>query len=418
MTQTSLARLCGIAVASLAFTIAFSVAAQLDSESANVAAPDDWAASVEQLLSAIETEESRNAPPTEALGRERLALGRLYEQQDEYDLAAAQFDRALEIIRARTGFNALEQAPIFREMIPNAENRGDFELEERLVALAAANADDPRAVGLYEEIADRQVAAFLRFQQQGTPFNVNVNERVRATYKVNPLFDERSAALAELERARENYAEAAALIRGGLDGGSELEALETKLVRTYYVEATLRNAMPPEAAYRSGEKIYRRMLAEKEAGSESAQSLASTLVALADWHLLFEHPRPAFERYRQAYDLLAAEPDAAELLSRLFVPEVPVRLPVFGANPLPAQPSDTGTEYLEVVVEVSEQGHAEATEVSAGGRDVPRDIENEIEREFVRGRFRPLFVDGDIAKNGRFHLRYPIDAARLSAGEG
>lgn len=384
--------------------------ASSDTEETGESVPADFSGALEELLAAIEVEENRQGRPTEDLSRLLGALGRYYQDMGNYELAAEPLARSLEILRIHRGLSSLDQASLIGAVMLNAENMGNFEivrqLEERLIALAADNPEDIRAVALYEEIADRQVAAFERFLDTGTPFNVEINDRVRESYSVNPLFDERGAALAELGRARTNYALATTLIRAGHpDARPRLPGLEEKLVRSYFLEATLRGAMTPGTAYRLGVQSYLRVI---EDGAPASRSLALTHTALADWHMLFSRYRPAREHYRQSWGILGDERGDPELLAQLFDPVVPVRLPAFGPDFEPVGESDSPLLAV-VIVEVSSYGKASVAEILVDGEDAPpRDLELQIRRAFGRHRFRPRIEAGQPAENGRFTVRYPV----------
>src|SRR5215471_14572787 len=103
---------------------------------------------IASIRDSIEAVEMQEGPNSVALIDPLNALGLLYRERNEPFLAAGALARAVEIVRFNYGLHSLEQAPLIRQMIVNAESVGDhqtaWDLEQGLLRLGARHPDDPR----------------------------------------------------------------------------------------------------------------------------------------------------------------------------------------------------------------------------------------------------------------------------------
>ncbi|HET7132383.1 MAG TPA: hypothetical protein VFJ95_09040, partial [Gammaproteobacteria bacterium] len=196
-----------------------------------------------------------------------------------------------------------------------------------------------------------------------------------------------------LALARSSYSAAISniLARGDI-ASEELVELEQDLIRSYYLEAERVRAGAGYAdldrLFALGEQSYERLLGYAGRNGATPFELASTLVHIADWRLVFAHNGEAVELYDKAYRMLADArvPEAA--IREMFPTNRPVLLPAFGESPFePADaPADAG--YVDVAFELSKYGVSKRIRVTGGSGAGDR-VEKDAVSIVARNRFRP-----------------------------
>ena len=120
-----------------------------------------------QLIEQITQKESRNGPNSERLIDPLTSLARLYQEEGDRRLAVTAMERLRQIVRANYGLYSLEQAPLIRQLMRNAEAIGDigaaWKLEQELLTLARRNSEDMRSASILSEAGDRRMDVLDRY---------------------------------------------------------------------------------------------------------------------------------------------------------------------------------------------------------------------------------------------------------------
>jgi len=411
--------LCAACVALAQLTGSFALA-----QAPPAAAPEapissaEWTALTEPLLERIGEEEARNGLFSRDLIEPLTALGRVYQELGEHDLAVAVLDRAFYLWRFNEGLHNLDQVPLVRRLVESERAVGRFgevaALEERLIELARRNRNDPRSAPIFREAAERELDYYERYLNGELPFTIAVND------SGGPA---RTAAFS-VWRARRYYNEAiAALAGGGEPAYAELAALEEGLTRTYYLEA--RNWQPTSldpndwatvrraSLYGLGRSSYQRRVGYAAASAPTVYEAARALVELADWSILFSRNGTGVKGYAQAHALLveAGAPDAA--IEALFPADVPVFLPAFVASPLDAQVRAPSPGHVDFDFEIGRYGQPRKIRiVDVSGADAAARAKAVV-GTIGRSRFRPSPF-AETARATTYRLRYSLADGRLS----
>jgi hypothetical protein len=233
-----------------------------------------------------------------------------------------------------------------------------------------------------------------------------------------PLTD-KELALAALRRARRlGSAAVQATLAAGNGATGEFRAVEEQLKGIYYFEMAHAELYPSyvykrdprrrslgEMIYATGAAVLEAAVVDRMSTTASPVDVATALVELGDWHLLFSANRTALEKYQAAYDLLVekAEADAA---NAFFAPEVPVMLPAFASDARHFDPAHRYRGYIDVSVEIGRYGDGTAVDVLDVSPGTSRAVERRLRRHVLETRFRPRFVDGEPARSDASALRY------------
>lgn len=387
--------------------VAAGVGASTGAAQLNTPHPDrDLAAITEPLLSAIEEEESRGGPLSGNLIDPLTSLGLTYQENGEHVLAIAVLDRALYLKRVNEGLFRLEQAELVERIIDSERAIGRVstveELEERLVELARRNAGDPRAAPIFREAAERKLDHYERYLRNDVPAELTL-----------PMIDEwASAASGSLRQARRHYTEAIFALLGNVqENQAEIDELEERLTRTYYLEASNRGRWyhdPEDSLYHRGLVSYQRRVRYTQVGSPAADR-AQTLIEQADWSLLFSRNGTAVDRYAEAYALLVEQRAPAGVIEELFPSNVPVFLPTF-ESPLAGIERPGSNGYIDVDFEIGKYGQPRKVSVVSVGGDDGAAASKYVVAAINHSRFRPSPVTGA----AEYRLRYTLADGTLA----
>jgi hypothetical protein len=196
-----------------------------------------------QVLANIQEIRARDGQYSPALRDELLRLIVLYRENDNDALALVAIERALQVVRATSGLYSLEQVPLLQQQIASEEAFGNaaavFDLEQELLTLARRHPDDPRAVAVLRDIADRQMAVVERMVDSneippqvilGCYYNEwSTDDDGAGNCRSGTRHTAVRGMLAEADR---NYAEAiGVLLRNEAYSSDDLRELEMELVR-------------------------------------------------------------------------------------------------------------------------------------------------------------------------------------------
>jgi len=365
----------------------------------------------------IEAAELRGGPNSTELIDPLTALGQLYQRGGESGLAATAFQQAVNVVRYNYGLHSLDQAPLVRELIANAESVGDrrsaWNLEQELLALAGRYPDDPRTARIFRETGDRRMDLLARYNAGENPPEIEYG-----CFYTEPLVPMEFAGIqgpsckaGSSTRAKQNVVKEAQVYYG--------RAVNVILDNLHYAS----DELPPllmqlvESSYRYGNPSLGRRnldyLLAYRASNEEASARLDTLVQIADWDLMYsigrDEENAALAEYAQAYRLLEEQDVAQDQIDRTFAPQTPVVLPAFLPNPLVNEPGRESAGHIDIGFEVDEYGRSRHVRIRDTSDDSTRAAERRVLQMVLRSRFRPAFADAQSARPARFVVRYYLN---------
>jgi hypothetical protein len=398
-----------------------------------------------EIVDSIREEQVRNGAYSAALVEPLTRLSFLYQESGDRGLAIAAIERALQVQRANFGLRTLDQAPLLRQMIENAEMLGDYkmawDLEQALIALAHKNPEDLRAVPIFREIADERMDLLERYVK-GDSFPpqivlgcfyeydpVNADESSVRSQGGNCYSGSRRVAIQEILRdAQRYYFDAIRVIqRNELYSSDELRDLEMELIRSSYLHGRIPtetrkfvdgkiltkeilDAMTPEEV---GRASLRRLLSYEVANDGSAEARVESLVLMADWDLMFANGRSENDAVLAAYEAAYRELEKAGTsqasIEGIFSPGTPVVIPAFLPNPLASEQTAASAGHIDVAFEIGKYGKSDKIEVVGSTNDVSDATKKELVRAISRSTFRPRVVAGRVAESSSVVVRYYPD---------
>lgn len=381
-------------------------------------------AAIEQRVAAIRAIEARQGPRSSELASELAALADLYREAGDHPLVLDALRRELDVVRANAGLHSLDQVPIVEGLIASTLELGDFaraaELDESVLELAFRNPDDPRVAAILIGVADRQMAAVSRFLEYGPPPQIDIDIDIGLVPGLpQGVVPARRTALRSLYRARRYYNNAiiAAQRNGPAHDIAELFAIEAKLLDTFHVEVTNPELYSSGASrpgdvpvFRPGEAAFKVHVENSATFRRTATAVASALLKLGDWQLIFSRNGTALRTYRTAHDLLVREGVERETIEALLAPDVPIMLPDF-------EPPDVADEgdtlayrgYVDLSFVLRRYGTVSDVRVVGASSDTPKAVLKRAERYVARSRFRPRLATGVPERTDEIAVRYYYD---------
>ncbi len=389
-------------------------------ESPPSAAPEDTQAAVDRQLALLNAAQAQPGERSPAMLEPLLSLAQLYQQRGEHVAAIAALEQAIHIVRVNSGLYSLDQADAVESLVANKEAVGQHAeattLEDYLQELVWRNPDDPRVPGVLTRLADAEMAAARRLVNGPPVPEIGVTSEVAATGPQSLVI--RSPALKALLAARRHYGQAIrASSQEGIDNVGELFTLEDRFVDTLYFEL----AHPQLRAYEDG--LQQKPMLLRAVGTEALSAkainraglqgdgpgVAEALVELGDWYLMFDVNGAALEQYQRAYELLVKHGAAQDTIATLMSPPIPASLPAFGRPEAGTAPERAARGYVDAAVAISRFGTATDVDVLASSPGTARTIERHLRQYVKRTRFRPRFIDGELARSDRFTARFYYD---------
>jgi hypothetical protein len=378
-----------------------------------------------EIVDDIRTEQKLNGVYSAALVEPLTALSFLYQESGDHTLAIAAIERALQVQRVNYGLRTLDQAPLIRQWIDNAERMGDvamaWDLEQALIALVQKNPDDLRAVPILREIGDRRMDLLVRFARGKFPpppqiilgcYYDPVEDLLAYDARGCHAGSRRVAVQAILEEAQSYYRDAIDVLqRNDLYSSAELRELEMKLVRTSYLHG--RDYAGKESPSRAavGRESLSRVLAYDVASNAPAEARVATLVQMADWDLMFADGRnqndAVLANYETAYRALEKAGSTQASIEETFSPQTPVAIPAFLPSPFkPCAPASESKSYIDVAFEIDRFGKSDKIKIVGSTDDVTNSAKRDLVRAIARSRFRPQFSAGHVAEDARVVVRH------------
>lgn len=411
----------------------------------------------QQLLQRIEEQRATEGFGSPAVIEPLMALGRFYEEHEEYELAVAAFEQARQVVRLNDGLYSLDQAPALSQRIRNEEARGNIEtawnLEQELLTLAQRYPDDLRTVGIFRELAGKRVDLLERYAAGERPPQITLGcyyasphdpdaPRPEAVFTPDtPLKNCRSGsrrrALTGIRQEALNYyAEAIeVLLHHELYSSDELRALEMEAVRVVpgsplrcgsrqleeILELELLGSCLEPLLNRNGDTVVNvggaaslvRLFVYELRSSAPMLSRMSALIDVVDLEFLSAPGRneveSALQMYEQIYRQLRESGLSQASIDELFAPTIPVVLPAFLPQPLASERSGESAEYIDVGFDITRYGAGRRIAVLDSTPRVTRADERRLVRLIARSDFRPRIFDDEIADASRVVVRYYLN---------
>jgi len=398
--------------------------------------PDAQQQKIQELLQRIQDVESHDANSEELIDP-FTTLGRLYRDGGDAIRSTAATRRAVEILRFNEGLHTLDQAPLIRSLIGDAEAIGDpgsaWDLEQELLTLASRHPDDPRTARILRETADRRVAVLDRYIGGEIPPEIELG----CYYQDLPVYPDaiqnchsgnrNTVKFRLLYEAQTLYSQAVNVLVGSEhSAGDEVQTLLEDLARTSYryenaarlfgshrYENAARRPSGAETAVSDAAALGRRSLAfllEWQASHAQAWSdRMETLVEIADWDLLHSNSgkadEAALKEYMDVYELLVAQ-GAGESIDQLFSPEIPIVLPTFVPNPLVSDREQGANGYIDVAFEIDTYGKSRHVRILNATTDPAPATKKRLVELISRSLFRPRVAEGRFAESAPVVVRY------------
>jgi hypothetical protein len=397
---------------------------------------------IAELLQRIEDIEARDGPNSEELIDPLTTLGRLQQEGGQPFQSAAAVQRAVDIVHVNQGLHSLDQAPLIRLLIGDAEAIGDrraaWDLEQDLLSLASRHPDDVRTARILRETADRRIALLDRYiaREEATP-EIKFGCYYREFSGPDPDGVDCGAGRSDVAQtnlfreAQGLYSRAIGiLLRNEHYPADDAETLVEDLARKTYRYCPRRGADPQATIAKSGpiEKAHetvilqcnrtptrRALFSLAQWQAESAQAwpnTVETLVETADWDLFYANSviadENALAEYTRLHELLA-ERGAQESIERIFSPDIPAILPAFAPSPLGPAREQHGGGYIDVSFEIDKYGNSHHVRVVGSTTDATRAVEKRVVQFISVSRFRPRVVDGQLADSAPVVVRYFLE---------
>jgi hypothetical protein len=406
---------------------------QLLAQALPAAAP----ATEQQYLDLIDqrTEAGGNTAPE--LIEPLAALGELYFQQQDYERAAENFERARTLIRVNAGFDTPQELPLLARQVAAEEARGNaikaWELEESLLQLATLNLDSLEALPVFLTAAKKRVDIWNRYRSGDHPPEIELGCYYDRSKYINAMLlhlptqgattetrsncnagDRRTVLIALLIDARKyQLLGVETLLQNGLYSSTELNQLVIEVLRMS--DAIARRQL--STADPALSDMIVRLLTHEPEDSAAAVRRAEFLLQLADMNVMRARQArrmsgfaTVHEQYQQVWEALVAEGVEADKLNEMFAPALPVVLPSYAANPLTRVPEAAAAGYIDIAFSISDKGTSRSVEILESSPNVPRSEIRKLQQIVDQSSFRPRIVDGMVVDMAPVTVRYYVSA--------
>jgi tetratricopeptide (TPR) repeat protein len=390
----------------------------------------------------IATLQENLGPFANELATEYLALGRIYQEEADYDNALAMYAKAEHIIRINHGLYAPEQfLPIELGIdchLANGAFPDALERQEYLVYLHRKHYgyDAVEVVPELLALGDMYFDAFERGIRQDPAAPVPALGFGPETDFADPReLSPIETAFKWLDRARTQYFTSITSLVARQDYTNPLLLdLETNLIETLFLQAFRRNIeVDPQyflgaddpatrdtinfdrqneriPLYRNGEEAFTRILAYLRANpAVKPAQVAEAMLQLGDWHMLFGKHKRGMAQYEDARNYLVASGASESDIAALLNPAVPVQLPVFMDQPhsraLVAPNADPVFDgFIDVALTLDDTGDVKKIEVLGRSESADPAVEDRLKKVLRNAPFRPRIAG--TATTDKVALRY------------
>ncbi len=375
-------------------------------------------------LDAVAKEQALNGERSPALIEELIALAAVYRELGEIGSAAAALEDAIHVARINYGLYSLDQLHAVESLVALKTTSSDYAQaaaqREYLRDLARRNADDPRIVGMLNELAAAEMAAARELLDVPAPAQLIVNQPTVAgeePIRSPPL----KPALEALLAARSDYIAALdATLRTRTGNVGDWFALENTLADTAYFEYAHPELFGPKSAYAyvdgqnrdvltiASTQILRNRVRDMANFGLRPVEITKAMLELADWYLIHSAFAWALEEYQFARDFLVKQNIPRQTIDEMLSPDLPPVIPVLPAS-VGGAPRDRARGYFDTSVEITRFGLVRRMTLLARSPGTSRAIEKAFRRYLDSARFRPRFVNDELPRSDRFEARFYFD---------
>jgi tetratricopeptide (TPR) repeat protein len=379
---------------------------------------------IERRLAELDSERSRSGERSPALIGDLASLAAAYQELGQYDSAIAALQDAIGIARINFGLHSIDQAGAVESLVAVRQAKGEQEeaaqQREYLRELVRRNGDDSRVVGILKNLAASEMQIARRFLGVAAPPQVVI----RTSGFLAPLpLSPQSPSLEALYAARSDYSAAMeASVRTSAGNMQDVFDILDLLADTVYFEYAHPEVHGPDSLYRlatgavrvhtpisvAGLSILQTRLHEGTRLGRAPIEIAQALLEVGDWHLLYNEFGLALDRYEDAHGFLVEIGVPAEAIEQILSPEIPPTLPVRNSNPPPSG-DRVYRGYIRASVEITRFGFVKRVDILDESAGTSRAIERSLRRWLSANRFRPRFVDGELAGADTFDARFYFD---------
>lgn len=407
-----------------------------------VASPLETIQSYEGDIAILERLEGQYAPE---LVEHLLALGTLYQRQDNHDRAIEVFERADHISRVNNGLYHPGQIPIIEGQIESHLALGDFEAineKQRYLLFLSRKLQNNGSIARVSTLAalgDRNMATFGLALIETEDLSAGPMFRLGSMDAPGAPEIARYHALNSLYRARNTYSAAiSTLIDNENFLHPRLPELEYKYLETiflvgfsselvfnphYYLTSARRSANLPNrwtylrrnhSGYEAGISTFERILLYQENDPAITDvARVRTRIEYGDWHLLFGWDEAAAEQYGRAYTQAQSLGLDQDTVDTMFTPSMPVQLPLFTARPNSREKFAVSPDaelsydgYIDMSFVINRNGTARQIRVLDKSGSTTYAIENRLRRYLKNSPYRPHIEDGKPVNRNAVRLRY------------
>ena len=364
-------------------------------------------------LQAMETE---NGIWAASLIEPLTARGNLQQLLGDHAAAVRTFDHAMHVNRINNGLHSTRQIPIVEELIESYLAMEDWSNADLYynylfyVQQKAYGTDDPRMIPVLAQLGRWHLQAF----------NIGFGDTLALRLSSAQLLFDAAVRMVALHFGRQDERFVAYLRH--IANSAYLAASNPDLIaqlgrpdygNSHDLLATRLNQRAPivPAGFRAGEIALRQVVSVYEEAAETPYRLAEAHATLADWYLLFQQTRAADQHYRLAWNLLAAQENAAELLPRLFGRVTPI--PTFSTAPRRVyrggsqrkSPAELRTGFVDLSFSVTRNGELRRVEILPENSAATAEQMDRVARELRSYRFRPQVRDGMVSASDDNRVR-------------
>ncbi|MDT8397509.1 MAG: tetratricopeptide repeat protein [Pseudomonadales bacterium] len=401
--------------------------------------PRELSSAIADHKDAIDTHILEDGPYASSLFEDLLALGQLYQHQNDHEQAIAAFERAEFIIRINEGLFSLEQTESIEAMIDSLLAVGDLrqtdQKREYLTYLYERRygREDLRTVPEFISLADWNLNAFhqrIRSRPPAPRLQFSIGGGAR------PQNPQRMQAFSNLFRAQVAYVKAirALIINRAIDHPQLIE-LERRLVETFFLQAHGRKIMEDPDNYlnqairigsrirdplsgnfsailRKGNEAYERILIYLNARSQtSPREIAAVMLEQGDWQTLLGRKTSGMRKYQAARDFLVSRQVPDDSIQALLAPAVPTLLPTFTRTEHSRKSFGITDDevldyqgYIDVAFNLNRHGRARNVDVLGKSETATQNIERRLLRVLSRAQFRPRLPEADTSISLRYYF--------------
>lgn len=375
-----------------------------------------------QWLDAIDRIEEEFGPYDTELSELYLGLGEAFLHAGEYEEARDAYHRGVMVMRVNTGPNSPEQTGLLylianiETVLENPDQANAIIENIQFINTQYYGEGSPELLPVYQRMH--------HWYQTVQPLDVDVSEY--QDYRRIIDMTEEMIALNEAAHGPQSPQTATAYRHFA---EAHFQALRFDMNREDWVDPRIVVGMDtpfrsepgysetsPRRHYIEGRRAFMTYLDMMETDrSKSPLDYANALADLGDWSLLFEKFRAARRLYEQAQQVLANNPEFADLANGYLAQPKPMYFTNTLPPPVAGATLEPDTMSIDVSMTVTRAGSVRYVEILNPPEDLTEDDLRDIERELRDTPFRPRVVGGKTVTTEQFIWPYVIRTATPAA---